>query len=55
MKHRLPALDSLKAFESAARHLSFSLAADELCITKCAISYQILKLEENIYCALFKR
>ena len=55
MKHRLPALDSLKAFESAARHLSFSLAADELCITKGAISYQIRKLEENIDCALFKR
>jgi DNA-binding transcriptional LysR family regulator len=55
MKHRLPALDSLKAFESAARHLSFSLAADELCITKGAISYQIRKLEDNIDCALFKR
>jgi len=55
MKHQLPALDSLKAFESAARHLSFSLAADELCITKGAISYQIRKLEESIDCALFKR
>jgi len=55
MKHSLPPLDSLKAFESAARHLSFSLAADELCITKGAISYQIRKLEENIDCALFKR
>jgi LysR family glycine cleavage system transcriptional activator len=55
MKHRLPALDSLKAFESAARHLSFSQAADELCITKGAISYQIRKLEETIDCALFKR
>ena len=55
MKHRLPPLDSLKVFESAARHLSFSLAAEELCITKGAISYQIRKLEENIDCALFKR
>jgi LysR family glycine cleavage system transcriptional activator len=55
MRHTLPPLDSLKAFESAARHLSFSLAADELCITKGAISYQIRKLEENIDCALFKR
>lgn len=55
MKHKLPPLDSLKAFESAARHLSFSLAADELCVTKSAISYQIRKLEENIDCALFKR
>jgi DNA-binding transcriptional LysR family regulator len=55
MKHKLPALDGLKAFESAARHLSFSLAADELCLTKGAISYQIRKLEESIDCALFKR
>ena len=55
MKHILPPLDSLKAFESAARQLSFSLAADELCITKGAVSYQIRKLEENIDCTLFKR
>lgn len=55
MKHSLPPLDSLKAFEAAARHLSFSLAADELCITKGAVSYQIRKLEENIDCSLFKR
>lgn len=55
MKHALPPLNSLKAFESAARQLSFSLAADELCITKGAVSYQIRKLEENIDCSLFKR
>lgn len=55
MKHALPSLDSLKAFESAARQLSFSLAAEELCISKGAISYQIKKLEESIDCALFKR
>ena len=55
MKHQLPALDGLKAFESAARHLSFSVAAAELCITKGAVSYQIRKLEESIDCALFKR
>ena len=55
MKHSLPPLDSLKAFESAARHLSFSLAAEELCLSKGAISYQIRKLEETIDCALFKR
>lgn len=55
MKHALPSLDSLKAFESAARHLSFSLAANELCITKGAISYQIRKLEEELQCELFKR
>ena len=55
MKHALPPLESLKAFEAAARHLSFSKAADELCISKGAISYQVRKLEENIDCTLFKR
>jgi DNA-binding transcriptional LysR family regulator len=55
MKHHLPSLDALKAFESAARHLSFSLAAQELCITKGAVSYQIRKLEESLDCALFRR
>lgn len=55
MKHHLPLLDSLKAFEAAARHLSFSLAAEELCISKGAMSYQIRKLEEQVQCALFKR
>lgn len=55
MKHHLPPLDSLKAFESAARHLSFSQAADELCISKGAISYQIRKLEEQVQSALFRR
>ena len=55
MKHHLPPLDSLKAFESAARHLSFTLAAEELCISKGAISYQIRKLEEVLQCSLFKR
>lgn len=55
MKHHLPPLDGLKAFEAAARHLSFTIAADELCISKGAISYQIRKLEEEIQCTLFKR
>ncbi len=55
MKHHLPPLDTLKAFESAARHLSFTLAAEELCISKGAISYQIRRLEEVLQCSLFKR
>jgi LysR family glycine cleavage system transcriptional activator len=55
MKHILPALDSLKVFEAAARHLSFSHAARELCITKSAVSYQIRRLEEDLDCALFRR
>ena len=55
MKHHLPALDSLKVFEAAARQLSFSQAAQELCITKGAVSYQIRRLEEDLDCALFRR
>ncbi|GJL83130.1 MAG: DNA-binding transcriptional activator GcvA [marine bacterium B5-7] len=55
MKHTLPPLDSLKVFESAARHLSFTRAADELCITKGAVSYQIRRLEERLCVSLFKR
>jgi LysR family glycine cleavage system transcriptional activator len=55
MKHHLPSLDALKVFEAAARHLSFSLAAQELCLTKGAVSYQIRKLEESLDCALFRR
>lgn len=55
MKHDLPPLESLKAFEAAARLLSFSQAAQELCITKAAVSYQIRRLEESLDCALFRR
>lgn len=55
MKHHLPPLDSLKAFESAARNLSFSRAAEELCLSKGAISYQINKLEAFTQTALFRR
>ncbi len=55
MKHALPPLDALKVFESAARQLSFSLAARELCITKGAVSYQIRRLEEALDRALFQR
>ena len=55
MKHDLPSLDGLKVFESAARQLSFSRAAQELCLTKGAVSYQIRKLEETLDCALFRR
>ena len=55
MKHSLPPLEALKVFESAARQLSFTLAARELCITKSAVSYQIRRLEEHIGCPLFTR
>jgi LysR family glycine cleavage system transcriptional activator len=46
MIRRLPPLNSLKAFEVAARHLSFTRAADELFVTQAAVSHQIKALEE---------
>lgn len=55
MKHDLPALDSLKVFEAAARHLSFLAASEELCMSKGAVSYQINKLEEQLGQPLFER
>jgi putative choline sulfate-utilization transcription factor len=53
-KH-LPPLAYLAAFESAARHESFTYAADELCVTQSAISRQIRLLEETLGCTLFNR
>ena len=41
----LPPLAALRAFEAAARHLSFTRAADELHVTQTAISHQIRGLE----------
>ncbi|MEH6401848.1 MAG: transcriptional regulator GcvA [Sneathiella sp.] len=52
---RLPPLNALRAFEAAARCLSFSKAADELSVTPAAISHQIKGLEEWLGVALFKR
>jgi LysR family glycine cleavage system transcriptional activator len=51
----LPPLNSLVAFEAAARHLSFTLAAHELSVTQGAISRQIRQLEEFLGSALFTR
>lgn len=53
--HAVPALRTLKAFEAAARHLSFTQAANELFVTQAAISQQIKMLEENLNIKLFKR
>ena len=53
--HRLPALRSLRAFEAAARHLSFKNAATELAVTPTAISHQIRLLEAEIGQPLFVR
>ena len=40
MPTRLPSLTALRAFEAAARHLSFTAAADELAVTPAALSFQ---------------
>lgn len=55
MSYRLPPLVALRAFESAARHLSFKKAADELHVTPGAVSQQIRSLEEFLGVALFRR
>ena len=52
---RLPPLSSLRAFEAAARHESFKLAAEELGVTSTAISHQIRSLEEILGHQLFER
>lgn len=52
---RLPALAGLQAFESAARHRSFTRAAAELHRTQGAISQQIAQLEQQLGVALFQR
>jgi LysR family glycine cleavage system transcriptional activator len=48
MASRLPPLNSLHAFEVAARHLSFTKAADELNVTQGAVSHRIRALEERL-------
>ena len=52
---RLPPLNALRAFEAAARHGGFTGAADELCVTRGAISRQVKLLEEHLGTALFRR
>jgi LysR family glycine cleavage system transcriptional activator len=55
MTARLPSLNGLRAFEAAARHLSFTVAASELNVTQTAISHQIRRLEEELGLRLFIR
>ena len=55
MARNLPPLNSLRAFEAAARHLSFTKAAEELHVTPAAISHQIKALEEQLGVPLFRR
>jgi LysR family glycine cleavage system transcriptional activator len=55
MLRRLPALNALKAFEAAARHESFTRAAEELCVTQGAVSHQVKALEQELGVKLFNR
>ena len=55
MPERLPPLNALKAFESAARHLSLKRAAQELNVTPAAISHQVKSLEDYLGVKLFLR
>ncbi|MFO0987513.1 MAG: transcriptional regulator GcvA [Alphaproteobacteria bacterium] len=52
---RLPSLDTLRAFESAARHLNFTKAANELHVTQSALSQRIGALEDELGFPLFVR
>jgi LysR family glycine cleavage system transcriptional activator len=55
MNDRLPPLSALRAFEAAARQMSFSKAAEELFVTPAAISHQIHALEQELGVTLFHR
>lgn len=55
MPDRLPPLTALRAFDAAARHMSFARAADELNVTPAALSFQIKSLEEHLGQPLFRR
>lgn len=48
-------LNALRAFEASARHLSFTRAAIELCVTQAAVSHQVKSLEERLEVTLFRR
>jgi LysR family glycine cleavage system transcriptional activator len=55
MTERLPPLNALKAFESAARHMSLKRAAQELSVTPAAVSHQVKALEDYLGVKLFRR
>jgi DNA-binding transcriptional LysR family regulator len=54
-RSELPRLELLRSFDAAARHLSFTRAADEVALTQSAVSRQIQQLEEGLGVALFER
>ncbi|MBL0371660.1 LysR family transcriptional regulator [Rhizobium sp. KVB221] len=53
--YQLPPLAWLRAFEAAARHQSFTLAASELSLTQAAVSHQVRSLEKHLGVTLFER
>lgn len=55
MTYTLPPLNALRAFEAAARHLSFKLAAHELHVTPAAVGLQVKALEARLGVRLFER
>src|SRR5262245_7979160 len=55
MPRRLPHLSALRAFEAAARHVSFTRAAQELCVTQGAVSHQVKGLESELGIKFFNR
>ena len=55
MLRRMPSLNALKAFEAAARHESFTRAAEELFVTQGAVSHQVKALETELGFKLFNR
>jgi LysR family glycine cleavage system transcriptional activator len=55
MTYRLPSLVWLRAFEAAARHASFTAAAQELGLTQAAVSHQVRSLEQHLGYPLFER
>ncbi len=55
MRRRLPPLNSLRVFETVARHLSVTKAADELSVTPAAVSHQIKTIEDHLGIPLFQR
>jgi LysR family glycine cleavage system transcriptional activator len=54
-KRQIPSLNALRAFEAAARHMSFKAAAEELSVSQSAVSHQIKALEEALGFPLFAR
>jgi LysR family transcriptional regulator of beta-lactamase len=55
MDLRSLSLNTLRAFEASARHLNFTRAADELCVTQAAVSHQVKALEAHLGKGLFRR